>query len=491
MCSGVVSSAAGFSINCRFASSISSLQSRAHKRTDGRAAIANDVDDIEEAKITLDALQAEAIADGSPTFSPLDLDDFKFQDDENDFEGKEHDGDDSDDDEDDENVRFLKVSFPNQSVTTIRFILSKCGNDMSKSIDELLNRDFIEEEKRLNAIIDGAEPTTLDDFVHSTPKKQKRGRKSKAHLPVDAEEDDSPTTASRWTQMSNDVAWLSQALDLPIPTVQSSYHAHHSSLPASLNALLESSPPKSDEKYDAEVKGKGLVKSYPALGPLKVTQILNATKGNVALANKVAQVLIAWRPVSVEHVTSTLQSTKLAPPTQKDVVNTSQDDGDGKSLSECRNLAQVFSEKRDAAFRQAAEAYQRSKSDGLMGGSAMYYSQLGRDYDRQRQIYKMRAAELSSTQKSGDRDALDLHGLNVHESLVIVKHAVTDWYSRTRMLESGALMTPLKIVTGLGRHSTGGEARLLPAIKKYLDRDGWHYEVSGGQILVVGLAKKK
>lgn len=360
-------------------------------------------------------------------------------------------------------------------------------------MDELLNHELIDEEKRLNAIVDHGDLGTVDDFFFDgTSKHKKRRQKRQRGMllknELDPEVLSQKPAVSRWDQINSDVDWITRVLSLPKSTVQSAYHSHSSSLPAALNALLE------DTKWedyraapDHEDHYARMIKSYPGLGANKIKDILNATKEQLSLANEVANVLSAWRP-TIGAITSTLKHTSIEPKDRARTEVAEEAVSSDLTAAECRARAAEYAERRDTAFRQAAAAYQRSKSDSLQGGTAMHYAEIGRGYDARMRSFNMRAAHLSASQKSGgDKTDLDLHGLSVHEALVVVKQGVNAWYSGTRMLESGSLVTPFRVVTGLGTHSVNGEARLLPAVRKYLEREGWKVTVSGGSILVTGL----
>lgn len=50
---------------------------------------------------------------------------------------------------------------------------------------------------------------------------------------------------------------------------------------------------------------------------------------------------------------------------------------------------------------------------------------------------------------------------------------------------------PLKIITGVGKHSQYGESKLLPATTKLLKREGWLFEMfNPGCIYVKGVTNK-
>lgn len=51
---------------------------------------------------------------------------------------------------------------------------------------------------------------------------------------------------------------------------------------------------------------------------------------------------------------------------------------------------------------------------------------------------------------------------------------------------------PLKIITGIGKHSQGGESKLLPATTKWLKKEGWLFEMTHpGCIYVKGVVNKR
>ena len=43
----------------------------------------------------------------------------------------------------------------------------------------------------------------------------------------------------------------------------------------------------------------------------------------------------------------------------------------------------------------------------------------------------------------------------------------------------------MRVVTGAGRHSAGGQARLAPAVRRFLDAAGLHYVEENAGVIVV------
>ena len=57
-------------------------------------------------------------------------------------------------------------------------------------------------------------------------------------------------------------------------------------------------------------------------------------------------------------------------------------------------------------------------------------------------------------------------------------------YSNRSRAQPGA--RSYRVVTGLGRHSKNGTARLGPAVARCLVREGWKVEVERGALVVTG-----
>ncbi|KAI9246392.1 hypothetical protein EDC94DRAFT_627262 [Helicostylum pulchrum] len=161
---------------------------------------------------------------------------------------------------------------------------------------------------------------------------------------------------------------------------------------------------------------------------------------------------------------------------------------------ECRDIAMQLIMERNELFRKAAAAYRQSKNKGPgEGGIAFYYSDNARQIDSRAKDWNMRAARATVRNhriRHNDDHLLDLHGLTVAEAQVLVQEGVTQWWSRSQMQSSRRQFQPLKIITGIGKHSEGG-AKLLPATIKLLKKGGWLFETTNpGCIYVKGVINK-
>ncbi|KAJ3092259.1 hypothetical protein HK102_009229 [Quaeritorhiza haematococci] len=168
-----------------------------------------------------------------------------------------------------------------------------------------------------------------------------------------------------------------------------------------------------------------------------------------------------------------------------------------KDFSWYRERAQDAHNNRNELFRQACQAYRRGNLTGR--GSAAYYSQEGQAMTREMQRLNMMAAEriMQSNRQRFENGVfvLDLHYLTVSEARAFIEEAVTDWYHRqpvsTDSIAGRTVKNPLKIITGVGNHSSGGKAKLYPAVFAMLRRNGWRVEHGGnGWMWVKGVDKR-
>jgi hypothetical protein len=130
-----------------------------------------------------------------------------------------------------------------------------------------------------------------------------------------------------------------------------------------------------------------------------------------------------------------------------------------------------------------------------MKAAAGYYSQVGRDLNANlKALNEADADALVSSQSSSTY--LDLHGVSVHSATRIAKVRTQAWWDglgEQRIPGGGrrGAGDGYRIITGLGRHSEGGRGKIGPAVVKTLVKEGWKVEVGSGELLVLGLARRK
>jgi hypothetical protein len=136
----------------------------------------------------------------------------------------------------------------------------------------------------------------------------------------------------------------------------------------------------------------------------------------------------------------------------------------------------------------------KANSDNLLSGAAAYYSQLGRDAHAS--LLSASAAEADTLVESqSSLTQLDLHGVGVKDAVRIASAKVREWWeglgeSRVRAGgDKNGVGEGYRIVTGLGRHSKRGRARLGPAVCRKLVEEGWKVEVGSGYLTIMGRRK--
>ncbi|KAI5785940.1 hypothetical protein EDC01DRAFT_196984 [Geopyxis carbonaria] len=413
-------------------------------------------------------------------------------------------------------VAELAAMFPMFGRFTLKNILEKCGDSVERATDELLNRTYIDEEEGgLVKGIDGFE----DNFSRHHDRRKKKPKKGDlnvsrprhhrsssvpSHGNLNAKEN-----TSMWDKMNQEIIFISNSLGISKSVVSSAYHSNGGSLPATVVSLLqthgqhESGNVESAEHY-AQLS-KLLEEFGKDVNPKYLDQLVRLCRDKEANIFIFADILRQYKPPGADFKNIELKNTSGGSMTASGRVAHSRHgqgiDEDwtvvGTSLGSppstytqthinyaaASSMAGTYKNARNEAFQKAADSYRRSKSDRYMGGAAAFYSDLGRGYDMKTKEYDNLAAEQLVTENS-DENRLDLHGVTVPQGIKIARERTTQWWVRSRPAENGRGIKPFVIVTGLGRHSKGGNSKLCPAVSKMLQRENWNVRVEEGQIVV-------
>ncbi|KAI9792497.1 MAG: hypothetical protein M1833_001076 [Piccolia ochrophora] len=402
-------------------------------------------------------------------------------------------------------LSVLKEMFPTIEASTVDTVLVDCYGNVSKAIEALLNRVFLDDETNAGNI-----PKGIDGFAHDgesgTPKrakvkKQKRpggrkGRRSTSQPPLLADITNEPASSSRWKSMQEDIDFLADRVSINKAQISSLYHQHGASLVVTLMAMLDANVTEANEaaKGNAQIQEQAieLIQGIPAVSFQRLVALIHLTSPSQANAHELAYALTAKPksrgPSGIQIITRLppidLQGSS-APPTPKASTVTQ------SSMSHADALSASYGVARTKAFHQAQAAYRKGKSDHLMGAVAGYYSRLGWEYDEKAKTYGAAAADALVASQS-TRDELDLHGVNVKDAVRIAKEQVNLWWiSNTDSRVNGGMGSSksFNIITGSGKHSEGGRAKIGPAVSKMLVKEGWKTNVGDGSIFVTGAAK--
>lgn len=217
-------------------------------------------------------------------------------------------------------------------------------------------------------------------------------------------------------------------------------------------------------------------------------------------------------------------SSRIANPADLNILSTSGNDSNLLELSyaECRAKEESY-RLRANSYRQSAGQAVRKASGGSnsanglgSGGIAWYYANEVTKMDNMRYEWGKRAAlalvrdrqrssssnlnsnsshlgsysssDINFRTRSSSRNVVDLHGLTKQESFSVIEKCLNTWWSQPSSSNGGGLQ-PFSIITGAGRHSRGGVSILKPAIKKWLDHNGWRIgrDTDEGVLRVVGV----
>ncbi|KAG9040642.1 hypothetical protein FS837_000366 [Tulasnella sp. UAMH 9824] len=174
---------------------------------------------------------------------------------------------------------------------------------------------------------------------------------------------------------------------------------------------------------------------------------------------------------------------------------------DETSEKDCREMAAYYRKRREETLRQASR-YWKGNGGGTRNGVnvgrggevALYYAEEAREFERQSREWSMKAAKAmvnSRQAKSKDSNSIDLHGTNTQEALAIAREAVHDWWSTYGSEDGKGPTKYFSIITGRGNHSRGGVGVIGPAVKNFLESEGWRFTQRPGTFVVTGSVRKR
>lgn len=471
------------------------------------AAVLSDTDDIGQARYTLNKLRIGTAIDDSPAGhdSCPEL-----------GEGSSETGltwrtDGDDEEHPSDSLESLRMLFPQIGSHTLKRVLAGCQGSVSRAIDELLNRSYLDADpEERGKGIDG-----FDGELNYWGKKKGKGRKKRmadlslrrtSSLPNES----APASGaeSRWATMSREIAHLSSCLGIETTKVQSVYHSHSGALAPTILALIENHGSFGESLDPAHLGELHQLSSEfsPAVSTKHLDQLLHLCGENKQAVFEFAEILSqsAARPATTPTLLAqpTRPATRL-PPKKIITSNTADDDRNwtviGHSLRpspisphnpttsmtsrEASAIAEDYMSAGNEAFQKARAAHRMSRSNHLMGGAAAFYASVGQELSSKGRQFSDIAAESFVDENSGP-NRLDLHGATAKQAISISRERTTQWWVRNCGERN---LKPFSIITGLGRHSSGGNPVLLPAVSKMLKKEGWNIRVESGNILVYGV----
>jgi hypothetical protein len=398
---------------------------------------------------------------------------------------------------------LLGETFPKLSIRTVRYTLQKCGNDYNKATDELLNQVFFDD-SRSSPTEEGPIAKGIDAFSedHHVPQRKKGKGKKKQRVSLNGAGTEyfveSSPSANRWQNSKGDVDFVTSRTSLSQKTVSSLYHANGASLSATVLAIVRKDieAHRKDAHPDAALvqDALNLNEGFPSMDLEYALAIVRLTSPSMSHAQALAKSLIQqpaseiggkggiklnlhYAPVDLSDPTEATRLPTLAPTARP---------RDAASTLRARN----------EAFQKANSAYRRGGSTPVMRQAAAFYAQEGRDLNANLKVMNAGEADAFVSQQSGP-SYLDLHGVTVADATRIAKQQTQAWWTGLGEQTIGEWggrrggIDNYRIITGVGRHSEGGRAKIGPAVTKMLVSEGWKVEAQHGEILVVGHARPR
>ncbi|KAK4050246.1 hypothetical protein OIV83_003567 [Microbotryomycetes sp. JL201] len=447
----------------------------------------------------------------------------------------------------DDPLALLASLFPSIGLDNLEKQLTSANNELDKCVENLLSVDLLhqleEEEKAEQASIGKKSAAPVDKQAKRRVKQAFKaankisltspayglpGPPSPAYLAAFPASQTAIAQAApdsnRWASISSEADQLASMLHIPATKIMSTYYACSCSTALTLSTLLNqlaAARPFSDVPggHDLEVQLSDIL---PETSIDHRKMLISATEGDLAdamdLDRKIKEVeasegKLTWSELVSNEQNNEPSSVAWSPNMTRrqgkleTALNTSSTyDQTAYSVRECATMEADYSQRREEAIRNAMRHFQRGGT--AQRGAAYYWAEQGRELDAKRRVWAERHARALVRERQvargsfvgtgngpNARETVDLHGLTLHHAQLVVKDALNLWYTnlQTQGVQPG--QRPLKIVTGVGRHSAGSTPVLMPSIVKMLDREGWKWKWDGvgesgkGAVAVIGVAK--
>ena len=209
---------------------------------------------------------------------------------------------------------MLTDMFPTIKTQDITYIFHRTGNDLKKSIEELLNHAFIDNESANDEMTGRRGIEAFDESLYgnqSRGRKPKRARKrplrrtsSTPGIEVDSAKS-KKATMNRWDQSQEDVDFITQRTHLSAATVASIYHRSGGSLATTVSILstlptagswnpyLEGASLELLDEHSYDVKV-----DFPSLTESQCLALVHLTHPSTASAHELAHVMSRDNPSS-------------------------------------------------------------------------------------------------------------------------------------------------------------------------------------------------
>lgn len=408
--------------------------------------------------------------------------------------------------------------FPSITRLEAERILEDCHDNLSRSMDVLLNLAFIEETQIAREIPQEIPREVSQDSQSSIPKsidgfqakenqngggKKSRKKKKQQNRRVDLASQAMNTTTNKWEAGKKDIEFLSsRACALQREKIASTYHENSMSLCATIRVLAQAHAPKGIHEIEDDpvlVTQVGeLSHKYPGINPITLVGLIRIANNEIPAADELAETL-ARRPdlISVSNIISFVSSpVALDDNEEENVAPTPQANSasDFMDFNEAAAAASSHFAARSAALAQASQSARRARSNPLYGGASAYYRDVGNE-QRQLALRHLATASDRLVARQSSPCDLDLHGVTVANAVRIARERVQAWWDGLgdqKYVRGGGRNSHggFNIVCGVGHHSLDRKSHIGPAVWNMLLKEGWRVELNRGSMLVTGVNRR-
>ncbi|QQK42514.1 Smr protein/MutS2 C-terminal [Penicillium digitatum] len=398
-------------------------------------------------------------------------------------------------------------------------ILEDCHDNLSRSMDVLLNLAFIEETqiardtpqetpKEVAKDVQTSISKSIDGFQAKENQngggKNSRKRKKQKQRRVDLVSQAMNNTTNRWEAGKKDIEFLStRASALQREKIASTYHENSMSLCATIRVLAQAHAPKDIHEIEDDPRlvtqvGE-LSHKYPEINPMTLSGLIQIANNEIPAADDLADTL-ARRPdlTSVSNIISFVSSPVALDNEEEEEnvapIQQTESTSDFMDFNEAAAAANSHFAARSAALAQAAQAARRARSNPLYGGASAYYRDVGNEQRQLAMRHLATASDRLVARQSSQYD-LDLHGVTVANAIRIARERVQAWWDGLgdqKYVRGGGQSSHggFNIVCGVGHHSLDRKSHIGPAVWNMLLKEGWRVELNRGSMLVTGVNRR-
>ncbi|KAK4860900.1 hypothetical protein LT330_004631 [Penicillium expansum] len=407
--------------------------------------------------------------------------------------------------------------FPTITRLEAERILEDCHDNLSRSMDVLLNLAFIEETQIAREIPQQTPKEAAQDSQSSIPKsidgfqakenqngggQKSRKKKKQKQRRVDLASHAMNNTTNKWEAGKKDIEFLSsRACALQREKIASTYHENSMSLCATIRVLAQAHAPTDIHEIEDDpvlVTQVGeLSHKYPGINPLTLSGLIRIANNEIPAADELADTL-ACRPdlTSVSNIISFVSSPVALGDEEENLAPTQQTDSasDFMDFNEAAAAANSHFAARSVALAQASQAARRARSNPLYGGASAYYRDVGNEQRQLAMRHLATASDRLVARQSTQYD-LDLHGVTVANAIRIARERVQAWWDGLgdqKYVRGGGQHSHggFNIVCGVGHHSLDRKSHIGPAVWNMLLKEGWRVELNRGSMLVTGVNRR-